>query len=134
MRKLLTVTAILECATGASLLMTPSPTAQLLLGAEAGSPIGVLLARVAAAALLSIGVTCWLDRNRSGGGAMGLVTGLAAYNAMGAALLAGGALADGMNGVALWPACGVHLALLIWCANGLLATARVSDTQAEGSR
>jgi hypothetical protein len=134
MKKLLAVTAILELATGVSLLIAPSLTAQLLLGTEPGSPAGVLLGKVAGAALLSIGLTCWLDRNRSRSESTGLVTGLAAYNAMGAALLARGAMVDGMNGVALWPACAVHLALLLWCARCLLATGRVSDTEAEGSR
>jgi hypothetical protein len=134
MKKLLTVTAVLELATGVSLLIAPSLTALLLLGAAPGSPAAVLLGRVAGAALLSIGLACWLDRNRSPIGRMGLVNGLAAYNALAAVLLAYGALADGMNGVALWPACGAHVALLIWCVRSLAAGARVSRTQMERSR
>ena len=134
MNRLLTVTAVLEFATGVSLLIAPSLTAQLLLGAGLGSPASVLLGRVAGAALLSIGLMCWLDRNRSLSGPTGLVAGLTAYNALGAALLAYAGAADGMNGSALWPACGVHVALLIWCARYLLAHERASHTPIESSR
>ena len=129
MNKLLIVTSVLEVATGVSLLSAPSLTAQLLLGASLESPAAVLLGRVAGAALLSIGLTCWLDRYRTLSGPTGLVTGLAAYNASGAALLAYGGVADGMNGAALWPACGLHVVLLIWCARYLLPA-----TGNEGSR
>jgi len=134
MKRLLTVTAILELGTAVALLLAPSLTAQLLLGAGLGSPESILVGRLAGAALLSIGLVCWLERNQTGSGPMGLVAGLAAYNAMGAALLAYGAVADGMNGVALWPACGAHVALLIWCGTCLLAGRRESRTLVEGSR
>ena len=134
MKKLLIATAVLEVATGASLLTAPSFIARLLLGAGLESPVAVLLGKVAGAALLSIGLACWVDRNRSGRGPLGLVTGLAAYNAMGAVLLARGAIVDGMDGVAIWPACAVHLALLIWCARCLVSTGTAGETPAEGSR
>jgi len=39
-----------------------------------------------------------------------------------------------MNGVALWPACLAHVALLIWCARYVLAVDRPSHTQIESSR
>jgi hypothetical protein len=133
MKKLLTVTAILELGTAVALLLAPSLTAQLLLGAGLESPASVLVGRVAGAALLAIGLVCWVERNTSLGGTIGLVTGLAAYNAIGAALLGYGAVADGVTGVALWPACGAHVALLIWCARCLLAGRRASRTPAEVS-
>ena len=131
MKNLLTVTAILELGTAVALLIAPSLTAQLLLGAGLGSPESILVARVAGAALLSIGLVCWLDRNRSPRASMPLVTGLAAYNAIGAALLGYGGVADGMNGIALWPACGAHVALLIWCARSLLMGRREGRTLVE---
>lgn len=56
MRTLLTITAVLESATGLALLAVPSLVASVLLGAalEAAEPLAV--ARIAGAALLTIGI------------------------------------------------------------------------------
>ena len=119
---LLIVSALAELGVGVSLLVAPSFTAELLLGAGLGSPESVLVGRVGGAALLSIGLSCWLEqsRNRSGP-SMGLVAGLAAYNFVVATLLIYAAVVDGMNGVGIWPATGLHMVLLIWCAARLRA-------------
>jgi hypothetical protein len=94
-RALLTVTVVLEVATGVALLTAPSLTALLLLWAGLETPGAVLLA---------------------------------------SAVLAYGAVATGMNGVALWPAIGAHLALLIWWITSVLAVGTVSGASMEASR
>lgn len=122
-KSLLIVTAIIEIGTGLPLLIAPSLTAKLLLGAGLGSPESILVGRIAGAALLSIGLTCWLERNRdNGASARGLVSGLLVYNAVAAALLVYAAAVEGMSGVGIWPACAMHSALFIWCIARLRAS------------
>ena len=63
MKKLLTITAIIEAATGLGLLVAPAVLARLLLGGTLDTPAALTVARVAGAALLSLGVACWLARD-----------------------------------------------------------------------
>ena len=62
MKSLLTITAIVEAATGLGLVVLPSVVVQLLLGSPLHAPAAVMLGRVAGAALLALGVACWLAR------------------------------------------------------------------------
>ena len=63
MKKLLTVAAITETATGLALLVVPSLIGRLLLGAElTGVAVAVPAARVLGIALVALGVACWPDR------------------------------------------------------------------------
>ena len=119
-KSLLLVSAVIEMGAGVLLLSAPSPTAKLLLGGELVSPESMLVGRVAGAALLSIGLICWVEgnRDRSASG-IGLVAGLLVYNAAVIVLFAYAALFGKMNGIGIWPAVGLHSALLIWCAAGL---------------
>ncbi len=113
---LLIVTALLEGGTGIALLVMPSNIVELLLGAGLSSPQALILGRVAGAALIALGVACWLSRNGERRGALfGLVAGLLIYNVAVPMLLIHAALAEAMHGIALWPASGVHLALAMWC-------------------
>jgi len=111
-KSLLVVTAIAELGAGLVLLIAPSPTVKLLLGAGLESPESVLLGKIAGAALLAIGLSCWLGRNEPGG----LVAGLLLYNAALVILFFDAAVIDKMQGIGIWPAVGVHGALAIWCA------------------
>ena len=111
---LLIVTAVVELATGAALWIAPSLTAELMLGAGLGSPASVMVGRVAGAALVSIGLTCWLERDRSGS-RTGLVAGLLAYNVSIPALLVDAAVVENISGIAFWPGIGLHSVLSIWC-------------------
>jgi|SRR6185503_11006122 hypothetical protein len=120
---LLIVSGLAELGLGASLLLAPSLTAELVVGAGLASAASVLVARVGGAALLSIGLSCWFERDRVSP-ASGLVAGLAVYNAVVAALLTYAAVVDGMRGFGLWPATGLHLVLLMWCAACLRARRR----------
>ena len=121
---LLIVTAAVELATGTALLITPSLTTELLLGAGLGSSASVMVGRVAGAALFSIGLTCWLERDRNRSGPRtGLVVGLLAYNVSIPILLTYAAVVENMSGIAFWPGIGLHSVLSIWC----IACLRSSD-------
>ncbi len=60
MKKLLIVTAVLEAGTGLGLMAVPAPLIRLLAGATLDTAGGLIVARVAAAALLALGLACWL--------------------------------------------------------------------------
>jgi hypothetical protein len=80
MKRFLTLTAIIDAATGLGLIAVPAIVVRLLLGAEisgASMPLG----RVAGAALLALGVACWLARDdRQSRTARGLVVAMLMYN------------------------------------------------------
>ena len=119
-KALLGVTALIEAGTGALLLFIPALTTEMLLGAALTSPESLIVARIAGAALLSIGLTCWLERHRSGTAlSVGLIAGLLLYNATAGVLLAYAASVARMQGVGIWPALGLHVVLLAWCAGCL---------------
>jgi Kef-type K+ transport system membrane component KefB len=115
-KNLLIVTAILETATGVALMASPPVPVSLLLGASLDTPGGLSVARVAAAALLSLGVACWLARDdgqsRPG---RAVIAAMLVYDIAVAAVLAYAALGFGATGVALWPVVVLHTALAVWC-------------------
>jgi hypothetical protein len=112
---LLIVTALLEVGTGVALLIAPSLIVELLLGKGLSSPQSLVLGRVTGAALISIGVACWLASNGESSGHRGLVGSMLIYNLAVPVLLIRAAIAFGMRGIALWPACVLHMGLAIWC-------------------
>jgi hypothetical protein len=122
MKKLLTITAIIEAATGIGLLAGPSVVAQVLLGAPLDSPASLTVARIAGAALLTIGVACWLARSDTqSGAARGMVSAMVLYN-LGAMLVLGAAgIGPQPLGIALWPAVILHAVMTLWCVSRLLA-------------
>jgi hypothetical protein len=122
MSALLMVTALIEAATGLALLLAPSLLVSLLIGTTLDTPSALVLARVAGAALLSLGLVCWLARNdRRSRATRGLILALLLYNTMVAAVLVHAHVALGLSGIALWPAVVVHIAMAGWC---VLATAK----------
>ena len=113
--RFLTLTAIIEAATGLALIAVPAIVVRLLLGAEI-SGASIPLGRVAGAALLALGVACWLARNdRQSRTARGLVVAMLVYNIVATAVLAFAGIGLGLHGVALWPAVVLHAAMAIWC-------------------
>ena len=117
---LLIVTAVVELATGAALLIAPSLTAELMLGAGLDSPVSVMVGRITGSALISIGLTCWLERDRVPGGSRGgLVVGLLVYNISIPVLLTYAAAVENLSGIAFWPGIGLHSVLSIWCVASL---------------
>jgi hypothetical protein len=115
-RHLLLITAIVEAATGLSLLAWPSIPLALLLGVDRTSPETLVVARIAGAALLAVGVGCWLGRpDAHGASQLGLLAGVLTYDMGAAVILAYAGLFVGLVGVALWPAVLLHAALAVWC-------------------
>ena len=116
MKKLLTVTAVVETGAGVALLGLPSVTALLLLGATLEASAAVSLARVGGAAILALSIVCWLTRDAQGRVARGLVTAMVFYNLAVAGVLASASFGDdGLHGMLLWPAVAFHVAMGAWC-------------------
>ena len=116
MNRLLKLTAIIEAATGLGLMAVPSMVVRLLLGSPLDTSATVALARVAGAALLALGVACWLARDDTQSrAARGLVIAMLMYNIPATAVLAFAGIGLGLHGVALWPAVVLHAAMGVWC-------------------
>jgi hypothetical protein len=106
MKKLLTLAAIVEAATGVTLMVAPSVVGQLLLGAElTGASIPV--ARVAGIALIALGVGCW-----PGPGMVGMLT----YGALITVYLLYLGIRGEWVGQLLWSAVIVHAVLTLLLA------------------
>ena len=115
-KKLLIVTASIETATGLMLLVSPPLVVALLLGASIDAPAALVVARIAGAALLSLGCACWLARNDGPNRAVpGLVAAMLLYNSVAVAVLANAGAGARLVGVLTWPAVAVHAALAVWC-------------------
>ena len=123
MKRFLKLTAIIETATGLGLMAVPSVVVRLLLGSPLDTSAAVMLARVAGAALLALGVACWLARDDTQSrAARGLVVAMLIYNIAATALLAFAGIGLGLHGVVLWPAVVLHAVMAIWCIMTLLRT------------
>jgi hypothetical protein len=116
MKKVLVLTAVVEVATGAALLVVPSLVGQLLFGAEL-TGLAIPVARVTGIALIALGIACW-----PGPPLVGMLT----YNVAVTLYLACIGFAGGLTGVLLWPVVVLHLIL-----TALLARAATSDGDKE---
>jgi hypothetical protein len=115
--KLLTLIAIFELIAGAGLLVAPSTVVLLLTGLDAGQDGGLLIARIAGAALACLAICCWLEsRSLRVGTPTPLLSGLLAYNALVPGLLVVSSLAGNGHGPGLWSAVILHLAVAAWIA------------------
>jgi hypothetical protein len=133
MKTLLTVTAAVETATGLALLGLPSLVVSLLLGGSLDTPAALVVARVTGAALLALGVACWLARNdEKSGAAVGLVTAMTLYNVAAVSVFVYASAGLGLSGIGLWPAVILHAALAIWCI-ACLRTQQVNQSTALSS-
>jgi len=122
MNRLLKLTAVIEAATGLALIAVPAIVVRLLLGAEI-SGASIPLGRVAGAALLALGIACWLARDDTQSrAARGLVVAMLMYNIAATALLGFAGIGLGLQGVVLWPAVVLHAVMAIWCVTTLLRT------------
>lgn len=116
MKTLLVATAVIEAGAGLALMMWPSGTVLLLLGASLDTPAGLTVGRVAGAALLALGVACWLARRDGESRTVtGLVAAMLLYNSVAVLLLAFAGIGSGLVGIALWPAVALHAAMAVWC-------------------
>jgi hypothetical protein len=115
LNRLLIATAALEASAGVALMSAPAATARLLLGAAIDAP-GLVVARVAGAALFTTGFLCWVaSRERSGLAARGLLSALLFYNVAILVAPAHANLALQLTGIGLWPVVSLHAALAAWC-------------------
>jgi len=98
-----------------ALIAVPAIVVRLLFGAEI-SGASVPLGRVAGAALLALGVACWLARGDTPSrAARGLIVAMLMYNLVATAVLAFAGIGLRLHGVALWPAVVLHAAMAVWC-------------------
>lgn len=120
MKTLLTVSAVIEFGAGLVLMSAPSPIAIILIGAPLDAPAALVMARVAGAAVLSLGLACWLAReDAQSRAARGLTVAMLLYNIAVVAILASAGLGLAMHGQALWPGVALHVAMTIWCIAAL---------------
>jgi hypothetical protein len=117
---LLIMTALAEFGIGVALLIVPSWVVDILLGTGLTSPQSFVLGRITGAALVVIGVVCGRAGYRPANENRCLIGGMLFYNFAVLGLLTHAAIAGGMRGIALWPACALHLGLGIWCLFCLL--------------
>jgi hypothetical protein len=112
---LLTITAVVEAATGAALLAVPALLVGLLFGGTLDTT-GLAVGRVTGAALVALGVACWCARRDENSRAtIGILTAMLFYNLAVAAILAYAGLGQGVAGILLWPVVILHAALAGWC-------------------
>ncbi len=120
MKYLLVLTAVFESATGLALLLAPALVTSLLFSVGLDAPIAWVVARIAGAALLALGLVCWLARDDGRSRSqLGLIAALLLYNVVATAVLLHAGLGLQLNGVALWPAVATHVALAFWCMASL---------------
>ena len=107
MKKVLTVAAVVEVATGMALLIVPSLVGRLLFGTEF-TGVANPAARVTGIALLALGVGCW-----PGGTAL---CGMLTYGALATLYLAYLGVIGEWVGPLLWPAVVLHGILTVLLA------------------
>ena len=101
-RMILFVTAVLEVATGAALLVVPSIIGRLLFG-EDFTGLAISVACVTGIALIALGFACWPGCTA--------LCGMLVYSAAVTLYLAYVGFAGGFTGILLWPVVIVHLIL-----------------------
>jgi len=135
MKKLHTVTAVIELGAGLALLCFTRTAVALLLGSPLDTPIALTVARVGAAGLLSLGIASWLARDDSQSrAARGLVAAMLFYDIAAAAILAFAGIGLGLHGVALWPAVVLHVVMTVWCVACLRRVAVISTAREKCAR
>lgn len=114
-KALLIVTAVVEVGAGAALVGLPSLAAEILLGEGLSNPQSLVLARVAGAAVIALGVSCWCGRNGERRAQFGLVAAMLIYNVAVPIVLVHAWMAFALAGLAFWPAILLHTTLGAWC-------------------
>jgi len=119
-KRLLTVTALIETAAGLGLILMPSVVVRLLLGSELLGA-GISFGRLTGVALLTLGIVCWLaSSDTQSCAARGIVTAMTLYHIGAVLILACAGLQLPAVGIGLWPAVILHAAMAVWCVTTLL--------------
>lgn len=123
-RTLFQVSAAVEVGAGAALILAPSAIVGLLIGGTLDSPTALAVARLAGAALVTLGLVCWFaSRDSESRAAAGVVAALLFYNAAAVVVLLYARVGADLSGLGLWPALVLHAALAAWCLACLRRTA-----------
>jgi hypothetical protein len=121
MSHLLTLTAVIEVPTGLGLLILPSMVMLILLGSALETSSAMTLGRVAGAALLALGLACWLARGDTRNNSQqGLIIAMLAYNLAAVVILGAPGVRSESRGIALWPAVVLHSVMALWCIVDLI--------------
>jgi riboflavin transporter FmnP len=116
LKALLTTTTVLELATGIGLVAVPEMVSSILLGEALGASAGVVVARIAGAALISLAIACWMGRRDTRSRvALGIVAAMLFYNVAVIVLLLAARYGMGLSSIGLIPAALLHAALTVWC-------------------
>ena len=105
--RLLALTAVLELATGLSLLIVPSLVSRLLFGAEL-TGVSIPIARVTGIALVGLGVACWPNWTA--------LCGMLTYGTLVTVYLSYLGIRGEWVGPLLWPAVVLHAVLTLLLA------------------
>jgi hypothetical protein len=125
MKLLLMITAVLEAATGLTLLVMPTVGVSMLLGVTLDTPAGLVAGRIAGAALVSLAIACWQARNgERGSPSTGVVEAMLFYDFAAAIVLVYAGIRLDLHSAFLWPAIVLHFCLGVWCLLNLWLTRR----------
>lgn len=125
MKLLLTISAVIEGAAGAALLVLPTVAVSMLLGATLDTPAGLVAGRIAGAALLALAIACWQVRNgERGSPSTGVIGAMLFYNFAAALVFVYAGIRLELRSALLWPAIVLHFGLGSWCLLNLWFTRR----------
>ena len=114
-RTFLTVSSLVEVGAGVALLCLPSESSVLLAGEPLANEAALTIARIAGAALLTLGVACWTARNETpNSSAKGMTRAMLFYDVAAAGVLAQAGMTGAGHGVLLWPGVTLHSVMTLW--------------------
>ena len=126
MKYLLILTAVIEAGAGLVFLILPSAAANLLFGSSLDAPVALMVGRLTGAALITLGVACWLARlDLDSGAARGVVVAMLLYNFAALVILASAGVGLGLVGLFLGVGVVFHSGMAVWCL-GCLRRKRVN--------
>lgn len=124
-KRLFVVSAVLEVGAGVAIAVAPSLAVSMLLGTVFDSQADLTVGRLTGAALLTLGVACWLARDdEDSRAAHGLVAAMTIYNIGAVVVLAIAGASSGTKAPVLWGVVLLHLAMAVWCIVCLLRARR----------
>ena len=116
MKNLFILTAVIEAGAGLVFFLLPSVAATLLFGSPLDAPVAFMVTRLTGAALITLGIACWLARlDLESRAAAGLVAAMLFYNLAALFILAYAGFGLGLVGATLWLGVGLHSAMAVWC-------------------